>query len=85
MKDYASFDNHLLTEQFKRQSHKISNITLKKLQIVIKQYNEQRLELAEILKQLDKRGMVGKMPQGIEQVSISTSDDKSDETSDKNK
>ena len=85
MKDYATFDNHILTEQFKRQSHKISQITLKKLQIVIKQYNQQRLELAEILKQLDKRGMVGAMPAGIQQMTISTSNGKDDETSDKNK
>lgn len=85
MKDYASFDNHLLTEQFKRQSHKISQITLKKLQIVIKEYNEQRLQLAQMLKQLDKRGMVGKMPEGIEQVQISTSNGKKDEVDNKDR
>ena len=85
MKDYSTFDSQLLTEQFKRKSQNISLITLKKLQIVIKEYNEQRLELAEILKQLDKRGMVGKMPQGVEQINISTSDGKKDEGGNKDK
>ena len=82
-KDYSTFDDGLLLQQYKRISNKVKNITLKKVQVVIKQYNQERLQLANILIQLDKRGFVQKTPEDVTQIPINAV--KKNENTDKGK
>lgn len=82
-KDYSKFNDDLLLRQYSRISNKVKNITLKKIQVVLQQYNEQRLQLANILIQFDKRGMVQKVPQDVVSMPINTA--KKNENIDTNK